>query len=80
MLTITKTQNINGTSRINDVDVANMYATINENGEVSINKNVFNYEVYKANMSEVQADMIEFETKVYAMQSESSSSDTTTSK
>lgn len=70
MLRTTTSKSFNGTSTINDASgapiiVASMYATINEDGNVNINKTITNRTVYAANKSEVQKDFDDFENLVY---------------
>ena len=54
MLRTTTSKSFNGTSTINDASgnpimVASMYATINEDGNVNINKTITNQDAYKKN-------------------------------
>ena len=42
-----------------------MYATINEDGNININKTITNQELYVANKEEVRKDMSDFEDLVY---------------
>ena len=70
MLRTTTSKSFNGTSTINDASgspimVASMYATINEDGNVNINKTITNQDAYKQNKVEIQKDFDDFENLVY---------------
>ena len=65
MLNTTSSKQLSGTSTIDNVIVANMYATINEDGNININKTITNQELYVANKEEVRKDMSDFEDLVY---------------
>lgn len=56
---------INGQSMINGTPAATMSATVYENGNVSISKNICNIELYESNKSEVRDDMANFENLVF---------------
>ena len=65
MLNTTSSKQFSGTSTIDNVVVANMYATINEDGNININKTITNQELYVANKEDVRKDMNDFEDLVY---------------
>ena len=65
MLNTTTSKNISGTSTIDNITVANMYATINENGNISINKTILDQNTYASNKDEVKKDMADFDELVY---------------
>lgn len=68
MLNVTMSKNLNGTSVIDGNVVATMYATIQENGNVSINKNVVNNDLYIKNKVSIRQDMFDFEQEAYKQQ------------
>ena len=61
--TVSKT--ISGTSVIDNAMVASMTATISEEGNISISKNVYNKDLYNQNKAAVQKDMADFETGIF---------------
>ena len=74
MLQTTTSKNFSGTSTIKNagttgtienVVVANMYATINENGNININKTITDQKAYVEHKEEVEKDMSDFEEMVY---------------
>lgn len=65
MLNVTTSKNFSGTSVIDNVAVANMYATINENGNININKTITDQKAYVNHKEEVEKDMSDFEELVY---------------
>lgn len=73
MLNVTTSKQFSGTSTIENagtgtiekVVVANMYATINENGNININKTITDQKAYINNREEVEKDMSDFEELVY---------------
>ena len=74
MLNTTTSKQFSGTSTvknagtkgtIENVVVANMYATINEDGNININKTITNQKVYVEHKEEVEKDMRDFEDLVY---------------
>lgn len=65
MLNVTTSKNFSGTSVIDNVAVANMYATINENGNININKTITDQKAYINHKEEVEKDMSDFEELVY---------------
>ena len=80
MVRTTTSQSFNGTSMVNDVSgnpimVASMYATINEEGNVNINKTITNQDVYKKNKTEIQKDFDDFENLVYSNIDDSTTSE-----
>lgn len=68
MLTIRKTIQFHGESRINDTPVKFYNATITEDNPdgLMINSNVANNDLYRANRESVAADQTAFEDAVYA--------------
>lgn len=56
---------ISGTSVIDNAMVASMTATISEEGNISISKNVYNKDLYNQNKAAVQKDMADFETGIF---------------
>ena len=65
MLNVTTSKQFSGTSTIDNVVVANMYATINENGNININKTITDQKAYINHREEVEKDMSDFEELVY---------------
>lgn len=65
MLKTTVSKTISGTSVIDNAMVASMTATISEEGNISISKNVYNKELYNQNKAAVQKDMADFETEIF---------------
>ena len=65
MLQTTASKQFSGTSTIDNVVVANMYATINENGNININKTITDQKAYVEHKEEVEKDMSDFEDLVY---------------
>ena len=65
MLNTTSSKQLSGTSTIDNVIVANMYATINENGNININKTITDQKAYVEHKEEVEKDMSDFEDLVY---------------
>ena len=65
MLNVTTSKQFSGTSTIDNVVVANMYATINENGNININKTITDQKAYINHKEEVDKDMSDFEDLVY---------------
>lgn len=65
MLNVTTSKQFSGTSTIDNVVVANMYATINENGNININKTITDQKAYINHKEEVEKDMSDFEELVY---------------
>lgn len=65
MLKTTVSKTISGTSVIDNAMVASMTATISEEGNISISKNVYNKELYNQNKAAVQKDMADFETGIF---------------
>lgn len=72
MLDINKNITLNGTSKINGVQVAYMSATIITDGSnnANVNKSISNQEIYNANKIEVRKDIAAFEMAVYAVEDE----------
>lgn len=64
MLNMTYQKTINGTSTVNNESVAFMSASIQENGAITITKNISNIKLYNENKKEVRADLLAFEQKV----------------
>ena len=58
-------ENARTTGTIDNVVVANMYATINENGNININKTITDQKAYVEHTEEVEKDMRDFEDLVY---------------
>ena len=58
-------ENVGTTGTIENVVVANMYATINENGNININKTITDQKAYINHKEEVEKDMSDFEELVY---------------
>lgn len=65
MLKTTVSKTISGTSVIDNAMVASMTATISEEGNISISKNVYNKDFYNQNKAAVQKDMADFETGIF---------------
>lgn len=65
MLKTTVSKTISGTSVIDNAMVASMTATISEEGNISISKNVYNKDLYNQNKDAVQKDMADFETGIF---------------
>ena len=65
MLKTTVSKTISGTSVIDNAMVASMKATISEEGNISISKNVYNKDLYNQNKAAVQKDMADFETGIF---------------
>ena len=65
MLQTTTSKQFSGTSTIDNVVVSNMYATINENGNININKTITDQKAYVDHKEEVEKDMSDFEDLVY---------------
>ncbi|CCX87732.1 putative uncharacterized protein [Clostridium sp. CAG:590] len=65
MLKTTVSKTISGTSVIDNAMVASMTATISEEGNISISKNVYNKDLYNQNKAAVQKDMADFETGIF---------------
>lgn len=70
MLNTKKSVTLSGTSTIDGTPVANMYASMTEDGGFSTNVSVANRELYAAHGDEVQADIAAFGTLAYALLSE----------
>ena len=66
MLQTTTSKQFSGTSTVENVVVANMYATINENGNININKTINDQKAYVEYKEEVEKDMSDFEYLVYS--------------
>ena len=66
MLNTTISKNFSGTSTIDNIIVANMYATISENGNVNINKTITDQKAYINNKELVEKDMSDFDEFVYS--------------
>ena len=67
MLNITKSINLNGESKIGDVTVAYLSASVSSNSNTTITKNIVSQELYQINKEVIKKDMSEFETKVYSL-------------
>lgn len=65
MLKTTVSKTISGTSVIDNAMVASMTATISEEGNISISKNVYNKDLYNQNKAAVQKDMADFEMGIF---------------
>ena len=65
MVKTTVSKTISGTSVIDNAMVASMTATISEEGNISISKNVYNKDLYNQNKAAVQKDMADFETGIF---------------
>ena len=65
MLKTMVSKTISGSSMIENAIVASMTATISEEGNISISKNVYNKELYNQNKAAVQKDMADFETGIF---------------
>ena len=69
MLKTTISKTINGTASVKNADeeihVVYMSASINEDGNTNINKNIVNKEMYEANKADIRKDMAAFDTIVY---------------
>lgn len=70
MLTITKTTQFRGESKIGDTAAKMFEATINTTNpeNITLNSYVINYELYKANRTAIATDQTAFEDAVYAFQ------------
>ena len=80
MLNTTTSKNFSGTSTIDNVVVANMYANISENGNVNINKTITDQKTYINNKELVEKDMSDFDEFVYSsIDADSISTSTSTS-
>ena len=80
MLNTTTSKNFSGTSTIDNVVVANMYANISENGNVNINKTITDQKTYINNKELVEKDMSDFDEFVYSsIDADSTSTSTSTS-
>ena len=66
MLKVTTSKNFSGSSMIGNVQVANMYATVNEIGSVTINKTIMDQNTYAKNKEEVEKDMADFDALIYS--------------
>ena len=44
---------------------ASMSATISEDGNITISKNVYNKDLYNKNKADIQKDMADFETEIF---------------
>ena len=77
MLNTTTSKNFSGTSTIDNVVVANMYANISENGNVNINKTITDQKTYINNKELVEKDMGDFDEFVYSSIDADSTSTTT---
>lgn len=64
MLSITKTTNLSGTSVINGQSVMTMYASVPENGSLTISQTVTNKELYLANQTQCDNDYENFKLEV----------------
>lgn len=79
MLNTTTSKNFSGTSTIDNIIVANMYATISENGNVNINKTITDQKAYINNKELVEKDMSDFDEFVYSsIDADSTATSTTT--
>lgn len=79
MLNTTTSKNFSGTSTIDNVVVANMYANISENGNVNINKTITDQKTYINNKELVEKDMSDFDEFVYSsIDADSTSTSTST--
>lgn len=69
MLKTTISKTINGTASVKNADeeipVVYMSASISEDGNTNINKNVVNKDIYEANKADIRNDMAAFDTLVY---------------
>ena len=69
MLKTNISKTINGTAIVKNADdeihVVYMSASINEDGNTNINKNIVNKEMYEANKADIRKDMAAFDTLVY---------------
>ena len=80
MLNTTTSKNFSGTSTIDNVVVANMYANISENGNVNINKTITDQKTYVNNKELVEKDMSDFDEFVYSsIDADSTTTTTSTS-
>nr|DAF75165.1 MAG TPA: hypothetical protein [Caudoviricetes sp.] len=66
MLTISKSINVNGYSRVNENDKPYVYfgATIDKNGSTNVNYSVQDKDVFNANQDLFETDRKAFETEV----------------
>lgn len=65
MLRTTVSKTINGQSIIEGTMAASMSATISEDGNITISKNVYNKDLYNKNKADIQKDMADFETEIF---------------
>lgn len=65
MLRTTVSKTINGQSIIEGAMAASMSATISEDGNITISKNVYNKDLYNKNKADIQKDMADFETEIF---------------
>lgn len=66
MLKTSTQKTINGYSVIDGEMAASMTASVCEDGNLSIAKNISNIDTYRKNKDEVRADMEQFETTVFS--------------
>ena len=65
MLKTTVSKTISGQSIVDNAMVASMTATLSDDGNISISKNVYNTELYNKNKAAVQKDMSDFESEIF---------------
>ncbi len=65
MLKTTLSKTINGQSIVDNTMVASMTATLSEDGNITISKNVYNTEIYNKNKAAVQKDMADFDAAIF---------------
>ena len=80
MLKTNKSITLSGQSFVNGTQVASYSANINsESGSSNINSSIINQELYDANKVDVRKDLSDFTTKVYEVEDQLDSEDTTDS-
>ena len=78
MLKVTTSKSFSGSSTVDGIQVATMYATVNEVGSVTINKTIMDQNAYTKNKEEVEKDMADFAALIYgSIESESKDSENT---
>ena len=78
MLKVTTSKSFSGSSTVDGIQVATMYATVNEVGSVTINKTIMDQNAYTKNKEEVEKDMADFDALIYgSIESESKDSENT---
>lgn len=74
MLSLNKTTNLQGTSKIDNTIVVILNAQITDQGTADVTKTIVNKEIYNANKVECRKDISEFESEVYELEDSIASS------